>query len=77
VYNVSDVRQITVHRGEPLVTGPSLLEFEIDNAKLRKYKSPGSNQILAQLIQAGGETLLHVIHKLIHIIWNKEELPIS
>jgi hypothetical protein len=28
-----------------------------------------------ELIQAGGETLLYVIHKLINYIWNKEELP--
>jgi hypothetical protein len=29
--------------------------------------------ILAELIQAGGETLMCVIHKLINSIWNKEE----
>jgi hypothetical protein len=36
---------------------------------------PGSDQILAELIQAGGEILLPAIHKLINFIWNKEELP--
>jgi hypothetical protein len=41
---------------------------------LKKYKSPDSNQIPAELIQAGGETLLSVIHKLIHSFQNKEEL---
>jgi hypothetical protein len=30
---------------------------------------------LAELIQAGGETLLSVIEKRINAIWNKEELP--
>jgi hypothetical protein len=44
-------------------------------AKLKKYKSPGSKQILAQLIQAGGETLQSEVHKLVNSIWNKEELP--
>jgi hypothetical protein len=39
------------------------------------YKLPGSDQILAELIQAGGEILLSVIHKLINSVWNKEELP--
>jgi hypothetical protein len=34
----------------------------------------GSGQILAEVIQAGGETLLSAIHKLIHSIWNKAEL---
>jgi hypothetical protein len=42
---------------------------------LKKYKLPGSDQILAELIQAGGKMLLSVIHKLINSVWNKEELP--
>jgi hypothetical protein len=42
---------------------------------LKKYKSPGSDEILEELIQAGGETLLSAIHKLINAVWNKEELP--
>jgi hypothetical protein len=42
---------------------------------LKKYKSPGSVQIPAELIQAGGEILLSAIHKLINSVWNKEELP--
>jgi hypothetical protein len=75
VHNVSDVRQIGVHvhTVEPLVPGPSRLEVEIAVAKLKKYKSPGSDQIPAELIQAGGE--MFAIHKLIKSIWNKEELP--
>jgi hypothetical protein len=44
-------------------------------AKLKKYKSPGSDQIPAELIQAGGEILLSAFHKLINYDWNKEELP--
>jgi hypothetical protein len=75
VHNVSDVRQIEVHRAEPLVPGPSHLEVEIAIAKLKKYISPGSDQIPAELIQAGGKMLLSAIHKLINSIWNKEELP--
>jgi hypothetical protein len=39
------------------------------------YKSPGSDQIPAELIQAEDETLLSAIHKLISSIWNKKELP--
>jgi hypothetical protein len=42
---------------------------------LKKYKSPGSGQILAELIQAGGEILLSAIHKLVNSVWNKEEFP--
>jgi hypothetical protein len=75
VHNVSDFRQIEVHMAEPLVPGPSYLEVEIAIAKLKKYKSPGSDQILAELIQAGCKILLSEIHKLINSVWNKEELP--
>jgi hypothetical protein len=42
---------------------------------LKKYKSPGSDQFTAELIQACGETLWSEIHKCIHSIWSKEELP--
>jgi hypothetical protein len=53
------------------------LRVEIAIAKLKKYKSPGTDQIPAELIQAGGETLWSEIHKFINSIWNKEELPDS
>jgi hypothetical protein len=55
VHNVSDIRQIEVHMAEPLIPGPSRLEVEIAILKLKKYKSPGSDKILLELIQAGGE----------------------
>jgi hypothetical protein len=42
---------------------------------LKKYKYPGSDQILAQLIQARDETLLPAVHKLINSIWDTEDLP--
>jgi hypothetical protein len=67
VHNVSDVRQIEVHTVERLVPGPSHLEVEIAIAKLEKYKSPGSDQIPAELIPAGDN--------LINSVWNKEKLP--
>jgi hypothetical protein len=57
-----------VHTAEPLVPGPSHLEVEIAIAKLKKYKSPGSEQIPEELIPEGGEILLSVIHKLINSI---------
>jgi hypothetical protein len=64
VHNVSHVRQIEVHTAEPLVHGSGRLEVEIANAKLKKYKSPGSDEIPAEQIQAGGKILLSSIHKL-------------
>jgi hypothetical protein len=72
--HVSDVRQIETHTAEPLLPGPSYVEVEISIAKLKMYRSPGSDQIPAELYQAGGETLVSIFHKLINSIWNKEEL---
>jgi hypothetical protein len=74
-HNVSDVRQIELHAAELLVPGPSRLEVQIAISNLKKYKSPGSDQIPAELIQAVGEMLLSARHKPINSIWNKEELP--
>jgi hypothetical protein len=43
--------------------------------KLKRHKSPGSDQIPAELIKARSITIHTVVHKLIKSIWNKEELP--
>jgi hypothetical protein len=63
-----------IHTAEPLVPETSPSEVEIAIARLKKHKSPGSDQIPAELIQAGGETLQSEIHELINSIWSKEEL---
>jgi hypothetical protein len=64
-----------IHTAEPLVPQPSLVEVEIPIGKLKSYKSPGTDQIPAEMIKAGGEMLCSEIHRLICSIWNKEELP--
>jgi hypothetical protein len=77
VLNVSgdnDVRQTEIHIAEPLVPEPSALEVEMATEKLKRYKSPGTDQIPAELIKAGGSTICSEIHKLINFIWNKEGL---
>jgi hypothetical protein len=75
VHGVHDVRQKDIHTAEPLVPEPSLVKVEIAIGKPKSYKSPGTDQILAELIKARGETLYSEIHRLICCIWNKEELP--
>jgi hypothetical protein len=75
VHTVSEIRQVEVHTSEPLVRGPSRIEVEIGIAKLKKYKTPASDQIPAELFQAGCEILLSAMHKLTNSVWNKEELP--
>jgi hypothetical protein len=52
----SDVRQRVIHTVELTVLDPSPNEVEIAIKMLRKHKSLGSDQILAKMIQAGGET---------------------
>jgi hypothetical protein len=44
-------------------------------SSLKRHKSPGTDQIPAELIKAGGRIIRSEIHKLIISIWNKEELP--
>jgi hypothetical protein len=59
------------------VLEPSAFEVEVSIEKLqvKRYKSPGTDQIPAELIKAGGGTIRGAIHKLIISIWNKEKLP--
>jgi sorting nexin-29 len=75
VHGFHDVRQMDIYMAEPLVPEPRLVEVEIGIGKLKSYKSPGTDQIPADLIKAGGETLYSEIHRLICCICNKEELP--
>ena len=75
VHRISDVRQAEIHTAEPLLPEPSALEVELAIEKPKSHKSPGIDQIPAELIKAGGSTIRCAIHKLITAIWNKEELP--
>jgi hypothetical protein len=75
VRGVHDVRQMDIQMTWPFVPEFSLVEVEIAIGKLKSYKSPSTDQIPAELIKAGSETLYSEIHRLICCIWNKEELP--
>jgi hypothetical protein len=72
---VGGIRQTEIQTAQPFVPEPSISEVEVAIGKLKRCKSPGADQIPAELIQAGGETLHSEIPKLIKLIWNKEELP--
>jgi hypothetical protein len=52
LHGVSDVRQTEIHAAEPLVTEPSALEVELAIEKLGRHKSPGIDQIPAEMIKA-------------------------
>jgi hypothetical protein len=75
VHGVGGVRQTEMHTAEPFVPEPSASEVEVAVGKLKRYRSPGVDQIPAELIEAGGGISRSEIHKLINLIWNKEKLP--
>jgi hypothetical protein len=58
IHGVNDVRQAEIHTAEPLVPEPSESEIDMAIEKLKRHKSPGIDQILAELIKAGGRTIL-------------------
>jgi hypothetical protein len=74
VHGINDVRQTETHTATPTMPEPNAFEVEMDIEKL-KHKSPGFDQIPAELIKAGSRKIHSQIHKLINSIWNKEELP--
>ena len=54
VHGVKDVGQAEIHTAEPLVPEPSASEVELAIDKLKSHKSPGIDQIQAELVKAGG-----------------------
>jgi hypothetical protein len=44
------MRQTKIHTSEPFVPEPSAAEFEVAMRKMKIYKTPGSDQIPAELI---------------------------
>jgi hypothetical protein len=75
VHVVSNGRQTEMHTAKALVPELSAFQVEMAVEKLKGHKSPGIDQIPADLIKAGGIKIHSEIHKLITSIWNKEELP--
>jgi len=75
VHGVKDVGQAEIHTTEPLVPEPSASKFELAIDKLKSHKSPGIDQIPAELIKAWGRTICLEIHKPITSILKKEQLP--
>jgi len=75
VHGVNNVGHAEIHTAQPLVPEPSACEVELAIDKLKSHKSPGTDQIPAELIKAGSRTICLDIHKLITSIWRKEKLP--
>jgi hypothetical protein len=75
VRGVNDIRLTEIHTAENLLPEPISFEVEMAIEKLKRYVSPGVDQITAEFIKAGGRTIISKIHKFNNSIWNKEELP--
>jgi hypothetical protein len=50
-------RQTEMHTAQPFVPEPNIAETEVPTGKLKMYMLPCVNQIRAEVIQVGGETL--------------------
>ena len=75
VHGVKDVGQAEIHTAEPLVPEPRASEFELAIDKLKSHKTPGIDQISAEMIKTGGRKICLEIRKLITSIWKNEKLP--
>ena len=73
LFNVHGENDVT-HTAEPLMPEQSVFDFEMAIEKLKRHKSPGTDQILAEMIKACSRTISTEIHTLINSVWNKEEL---
>jgi len=65
---IDAVRQRQMHTTIPLVLEPISFGVQIATEKLKRYELRGTDQILAELLQAGGNKLHSGIHKLINSI---------
>jgi len=61
-HGVNGVRQREIQTAEAPVPEPSTFEFELAIEKLKIHKSPGIDQIPAELIKAGDRTFRYGIH---------------
>ena len=75
VHGVNDVGQTELHATERMVPELSALEDEMAIENLKRHKSPGIDQIPAELIKAGVRIIRSENHNIFNSIWNKEELP--
>ncbi|KAJ4442050.1 hypothetical protein ANN_11916 [Periplaneta americana] len=73
--NRNDRDEIEIQTAEPFIPEPTLSAVEIAIENQKKYKSPGIDQIPAELIQEGGSALYSEIYKLVLAIWEKEIVP--
>ena len=75
VHGVNEIWQAETHTAEKLVPEKSVFEVELAIEKLKNHKSPGIDQVPAELIKTGSSKIRHEIYKLIISIWIKVRMP--
>ncbi|XP_071653719.1 uncharacterized protein [Temnothorax longispinosus] len=60
---------------EPQIESPSLAEVEEAIKKLKNNRAPGADNIPAELLKYGGDSLATAAHQLIGKIWDNEQIP--
>jgi hypothetical protein len=75
VLGINDVKQTEIHTPEPLAPESSSSEVKITTESLKRCKTPGTDQVLPELIQAGDNILCSEIDELINSVQNKKKLP--
>lgn len=78
--NSAEVEHITVEStGDDLhidnVELPSLEEVKQAVRQLKNNKSPGSDELVAELFKAAGEEFIQYLHNLTLKVWTEEEMP--
>jgi hypothetical protein len=68
VRGVNEVRQTEIHTEEPIVLELSAFEVEMAVEKIKRRRSPGTDQIPTEFITAGGRTIRCEVHKLTNSI---------
>lgn len=72
---IPQTRQNTYQRVEPLIEAPTYEEVVEAVNRLKARKSPGEDNIPAELIQAAGPELWHRTHQIAVKVWEEEKLP--
>ena len=74
--NNRDIRKCQSFRTTPPTTTPGLLQWLdvfFENSRAKKGKSAGVDNIPAELVQAGGETMIDVLTEVCNRIWRTGE----
>jgi len=63
-----------------LPSGPHENEINKDEVrsairKMKKKKTPGSDEITTEVIKAGGDSMVDMLHKIFNVIWRSEMTP--